>query len=207
MEFPKLSIWNFIKRNPKDTVIFAVLLFFIFTTIIFWLRLNGQKITLPFVDQYVKVVPEGTPGTVTTKQLNNYSQIVGDYKYRCKSVPKNHGGICHIAIVSTDNGLQWKLLGERMWEEIKDTTGRIVQKKMLDIPYRWESTWGDFMDDNKIAFRYEITNINKHIKGYAEGMMNNANYLTGNYWQLPPDDPLFGSFEFKRQLNNADVEW
>src|SRR5689334_18549606 len=85
------AIWIFVRRNPKDTILFLVLLFFVFTTIIFWLKLNGQKITLPFVDQYVKVVPEGTPNTVTTKQLNNYSQIVGDYKYRCKSIPKNHG--------------------------------------------------------------------------------------------------------------------
>lgn len=201
------AIGGFIKRHPKDTVIFLILLFFIFTTIFFWLRLNGQKMTLPFVDQYVKVVPEGTPNTVTTKQLNNYSQIVGDYKYRCKSLPKNHGGVCHIQIITTNNGLQWKLIGERMWEEIKDSTGKSIQKHTLDIPYQWESTWGAFMGDNKIAYRHEITKIDRHIKGYAEGIMNDANYITGNYWQLPPDDPLFGSFEFKRQLNNSDVEW
>lgn len=198
---------SFIKRQPKDFAILASLLFFIVTSIVFWLRLNGQKISLPFIDQYVKVVPEGTPNTVTTEQLNKYSQIVGHYKYKCKSVPKNHGGICQIEIITTDNGLQWKLTGERRWEEIKDSSGAIIRKNKLDIPYQWETTWGDFISDNKIAYRYEITKVDKHIKGYAEGTVNNTNNISGNYWQLPPDDPLFGSFEFIRQMDNADVEW
>lgn len=163
------SVVSFIKRQPKDFAILLALLFFLITTVIFWLRLNGQKIDLPFLDQYIKVVPEGSPNTVTTDQLNKYSQIVGHYKYKCKSLPKNHGGICHIEIITTDNGLQWKLEGERMWEELKDSSGTITKKHKLDISYRWETTWGDFINDNKIAFRYDITKIDKHIKGYAEG--------------------------------------
>ncbi|MBW8683553.1 hypothetical protein [Chitinophaga rhizophila] len=201
------NIWAFVKRRPKDFAFLIILLFFLCTTIIFGLRLNGQKVTLPFIDQYVRVVPEGTPNTVTATQLNKYSQIVGSYKYRCKSIPKNHGGLCRIEIISTDNGLQWKLTGERRWEEIKDSSGKVILLDKLDIPFQWETTWGDFISDNKIAYRYEITKTDRHIKGYAEGSVVNANYITGNYWQLPPDDPLYGFFEFKRQIDNTDVEW
>nr|WP_294858395.1 hypothetical protein [uncultured Fluviicola sp.] len=201
------NIIAFIKKQPKDFAILVALLFFMMTSIVFWLRLNGQKISLPFIDQYVKVVPEGTPNTVTAEQLNRYSQIVGDYKYRCKSLPKNHGGVCRIEIITTDNGLQWKLTGERRWEEVKDSSGAIIASKKLDIPYQWETAWGDFISDNKIAYRYEITKLDKHINGYAEGIMHGSNLITGNYWQLPPDDPLFGSFEFRRQTDNSDVDW
>lgn len=200
-------IFAFVKTRPRDFLLIIVLLFFMGTTIIFWLRLNGQTITLPFVDKYVKVVPEGTPNTVTTKEIKKYGQIVGDYKYRCKSAPKNHGGVCRIELITTDNGLQWKLIGKRMWQEIKDSTGRIVKTVKLDVPYQWETTWGDYISDTRIAYRYKITSTEINIEGYAEGTVNNPNYISGNYWQLPPGDPLFGSFEFKRQTDNSDVEW
>lgn len=200
-------ISDFIKKQPKDFAILVLLLFFMTTTILFWLRLNGQRVSLTFLDPYVKVVPEGSPYNVTTDQLNQYSNIVGDYKYRCKSRPKNHGGVLHIEIITTDNGLQWKLTGERRWEELKDSvSGKVTEKTFLDVPYQWETTWGDFISRNKIAYRYEITRIDRHIKGYAEGTIDHGN-ITGNYWQLPPDDPLYGSFEFKRVSDKNDTEW
>ncbi|MBK9152493.1 MAG: hypothetical protein IPM26_16610 [Saprospiraceae bacterium] len=207
MELAK-RIGEFARKQPKDFAILIMLLFFILTTILFWLKLNGQKIQLPFLENYVRVVPEGLPNTVTTDILNKYSKIVGNYKYRCKSKPKNHGGVLHIEIITTDNGLQWKLTGERRWEEIKDTlNGTIIKKTFLDIPYQWETTWGDFITDNKIAYRYEISRTDKHIKGYAEGLVDPSGNISCNYWQLPPDDPLYGSYEFKRVADKNDTEW
>ncbi|MBL7954586.1 MAG: hypothetical protein JNJ91_06080 [Flavobacteriales bacterium] len=200
-------IWGFAKRQPKDALILLLLIFFFILTIIFWLRLNGQQIRLPFLEQYIKVVSEGTPNTITAKQLNEYSRIVGKYKYRCKSKVKNHGGVCEISLVTTANGLQWKLQGNRLWEEVKDTSGKVVKQVTLDIPYQWQTSWGDFISDHRIAYTYEITKEDTHLKGYAEGEVLDDNNVKGNYWQLPPNEPLFGSFEFRRQTTHFDTTW
>lgn len=166
------KIVSFIKRRPKGFILLALLVFFFFTTLAFWFKLNGQTLSLPFLEKYVKVAPDGTPNTVTKEQFDKYTPIIGDYKYRCKPSPKNHGGICHIQMIPTDNGLPWKLTGERKWEELKDSDGtRADHRKILDIPY------GGLMDDNKIAYRYKITKKDKHIEAYAEGTVVDRNSL------------------------------
>lgn len=197
----------YIKKYPKDFAVLAALGFFAILSFVLWLKLNGQSVTLPILEKYVKVVPEGTPATVTKTELNKYSRIVGKYKYRCKSDIKNHGGVCEISLIPTDNGLQWKLEGERLWEQMKDASGKIISETRLDIPYHWSTTWGDYISDQKIAYRYKITKKETHLEGYAEGIVRDNNNVSGNYWQLPPNEPLFGSFEFRRQIDNGDVNW
>jgi hypothetical protein len=202
----KAQLWQYIKTHRAISVLGVLLLLACIAIVLLIFALNGKEVSSPWLGNYLRVQDKTTP-VVTKAQLDKYYSIKGSYKYRCKSQQKNHGGICSIDIIPTENGLQWKLIGKRMWEELRDSLGKLGDVRTLAIPYKWETTWGDFISKDNVAYTYEITKVDKHIKGYAEGTVENSDYITGNYWQLPPEDPLFGYFEFRRQKDNSDITW
>jgi hypothetical protein len=75
----------------------------------------------------------------------------------------------------------------------------------------WQTDWGAITASRSLKFTYSITTKDGNIKGYASGDIQSSDgrpqVLIGEFWQLPPFKPLHGTMEFRRRINESDIEW
>jgi len=127
--------------------------------------------------------------------------ITGDWNYKCIALDKDHpnyahGGIAHIDMRMTEYGPQWHLAGTRQWE--------MRDGKRFDLPnWQWETDWAAVTDTHRIKYTYQVSAEVGIIIGYADGTIQDDKdgkpiTVSGKFWQVPPVDEMYGSYEFTR---------
>lgn len=149
-------------------------------------------------------------GKNTAKDRVIFPNISGAWEYICKQsgTQYSHGGISKIEQKTTPYGPQWNLQGTRKWVAKKETN---FKPTVVDPPFNWQTTWGAITDENLLRFTYTITTPDGTIEGYAWGVIkgekSKPHTIEGNFYQLPPFQPMFGTFELRRMSNDSDLRW
>jgi len=139
-----------------------------------------------------------------------FPNISGDWEYICQEsgTQYSHGGISKIEQKMTPYGMQWYLYGTRKWVSKKETN---FKPQLLNPPFNWQTSWGAITGENLLRFTYIITTPDGTIEGYAWGTIkggkSNPHTIEGNFYQLPPFRPMFGTVILRRMSSAEDLKW
>ncbi len=195
-------------RHAKTVLFFSVIGIFVLTAIVTLLGVAG---VLPIQSEYLKglygalllELVAAVIGFFKTIKLNEpepppIPDLTGDWTYLCTAHDKDyqHGGGCTFETSRTSYGLELRVLGQRLWYQE-------AQGERKKITWNWHSSWGMITGENKIKFEYSVEQKEGSIKGYvwADIVVDHGKpvELKGNFYQLPPYNPLFGNLEFHRK--------
>ncbi len=119
----------------------------------------------------------------------------GNWTYKCNAIDVDyrHGGVCTMDAKLTPYGIDFGISGTRTWRQYSNAP-------IQNITFNWHSSWGILTDTNRFRFEYEVEKDNAIIHGFAWGDIQYTNgkpcLLSGNFYQVPPTDPLFGNMTF-----------
>jgi hypothetical protein len=151
--------------------------------------------------------------------------INGYWKYRCTvhaidpgrkiAVTRDgdepqHGGTCPIQTERTPFGIKVSLEGQRLWSAYK-VEGEWKHAN-FEPPQKWISSWGAITGEDKIQYDYSAETGRGTLHTYAWAMIKcdereKPCSMEGNFYQLPPYRPSFGSLELSRLDDSADTPW
>ena len=123
--------------------------------------------------------------------------FAGEWTYECDAIDKEyrHGGTAKLRAERTAYGINLFIEGTREWRQL----GKAPRE---DIQFKWHSSWGTLTAADKFTFEYNVEKSDAIIHGFAWGDITFKNQkptlLDGNFYQVPPTDPLFGHMVFKR---------
>lgn len=128
----------------------------------------------------------------------------GDWEYECirEDGTYKHGGVCRIFVERGSFGWEFTIQGTRLWKA--DGNGeQWDSREILPAPLGWQSSWGTFTGNDSLRFEYTIQRAGAVIHGYgtvavSKRQEEQATELLGNFYQLPPHDPFYGSQRFWR---------
>jgi hypothetical protein len=121
----------------------------------------------------------------------------GNWTYRCNAIDVDykHGGVCTLEAKAGEYGIGFNISGTRQWRQYSNAP-------VQNITFNWHSKWGILTDSNRFQFEYEVEKNNGIIHGFAWGDIKYENgkpfSLSGNFYQVPPTDPLFGFMTFTK---------
>jgi hypothetical protein len=138
--------------------------------------------------------------------------IEGDWKYRCTrdGDEHQHGGTCNIHVEQTAFGIEFVIIGQRLWTAKK--VNGMWQRLVLESPQDWRNSWGAITDKDTMRYDYSIENKGGNVHGYSwatikDNLQGKPVSFVGKFYQLPPFDPFFGRQEFQRMSDSSDTEW
>ena len=147
------------------------------------------------------------------KAVKNTYDISGKWEYICTGIDQKleHGGECTIELITSVFGVHWKLSGERRWLK-QFNQNKEIGVRILDPPFPWSTDFGAFASKASILYTYTITKKNNTIRGFGEGTIETGprgrpSIIKGRFYQLPPDEPVYGQAEFRRMLHESDYKW
>jgi hypothetical protein len=124
--------------------------------------------------------------------------IGGRWQYKCKALDReySHGGDGTIEIRSTAYGPQWQLAGTRRWKELNGN-------REDNLNYSWSTDWAAVTERDRIKYTYRVSTNRGVVIGFADGAITERRNgrpvrIDGNFYQLPPFDPMYGVYEFTR---------
>ena len=138
------------------------------------------------------------------------SSISGQWDYVCEvtNAPSEviakygkgykHGGICTITAKDGEDSSEWSLGGTRLWRSWEDKDGKPGKET---VNYPWRTEWGAITSKDAISYTYAIESDHGIVKGFAWGnikTVDGTQIIEGNFYQLPPVDPMSGTYRFKR---------
>jgi hypothetical protein len=137
--------------------------------------------------------------------------ISGIWRYTCTASDTSLqvGGYCTIAKRENGGEVDWDMGGERLWKRTWTETSTNFQTFDKGVP--WDSRWSHILGEDQLKFRYSIRppGENKSIEGYGEGRIEATNRIgfaiSGTFFQLPPDSPLYGTMKFERIQKREDA--
>jgi hypothetical protein len=125
--------------------------------------------------------------------------IAGTWEYSCRAMDTkySHGGTATIEMRDSTYGPQWQLTGERRWRE---RDGGHEE----GINFHWETNWAAFTEQDRLKYTYDIQTDRGAVLGYADGSITEwkdgkPSVIRGRFYQLPPLDPMYGTYEFIRK--------
>lgn len=203
------------KQDAFRTVLFwAFLLIFLATAALVLLSLVGRvQIDESYKKWMFSILIVEVVGCIIAfwKQLNvSFSDppdIAGEWEYECirEDASYKHGGNCAITLQKSSFGWEFSIHGQRTWMAQKKDEN--WEKKVLEAPYSWESSWGTFLSDNELRYGYSIQVGEVVIQGYGFLTIPNIkdkkpSSIEGNFYQLPPGNRFYG-FEKYQRINTS----
>jgi Protein kinase domain len=122
----------------------------------------------------------------------------GEWEYECAALDKeySHGGTCLMEARRSQYGVEFKIIGQRKWR-------KIGKGDREEIEFVWHNSWGLITGNNSLRFEYSVERPEGPIFGYGWAHIEFENgkpkRVKGNFYQVPPIDPLFGRMEFKKK--------
>lgn len=188
---------SLVLTNPKVFLALLVLLVLLYVL----LRAAGYDVLPPLLAK------------LGLKTVKRNIDISGDWKYRCTVIGGpfcEWGGTASIRQEVTAYGIQWKLFGQRLWENEECEPANKVTRP-LPTAYPWETNWGIITPEPSVRFGYRITTAEGTIEGHAYGDIKYSRgkpqVIVGKFYQLPPYKPVHGKLEFERILNESETSW
>jgi hypothetical protein len=134
-------------------------------------------------------------GSFSQPSMDPATDISGNWQYNCDALDRkySHGGDLVIKTRMTPYGPQWQLAGTRRW--------RVIDGTREEISYNWSTEWGAFTDNDRIKYTYQIATDKGVVIGCADGAITEWKNgrparMAGRFYQLPPLDPMYGSYVF-----------
>jgi len=140
---------------------------------------------------------------LNTSSFSNPPDISGEWEYECirDDLSYKNGGYCSITKNKSIYGWEFAMRGKRTW--MANNKNGEWQKTILEAPYSWDSSWGTFFRDDKLKYGYSIQILGMVVQGY--GFLNITSFqgknpviIEGNFYQLPPGNPFYGSEKYIR---------